>query len=193
MEFQSGGAAAENRDLCEKQLDSRLIYDGTIVHLYRDTVCLPNGREAFREVIRHNGAVAVVALFDDGTVLMEEQFRYPLGQVLLEIPAGKLDGPDEDPCEAARRELREETGFTARQMTPIGDYYPSPAILSEVIHLYVARGLSAGERSPDEDEFLRVRRMPLSDLIRRICAGEIPDGKTQTALLRVAMQENLKS
>ena len=148
---------------------------------------LPNGRIATRELIRHKGAVAVVPLFPDGTVAVEEQFRFAVGRILIEIPAGKLDTPDEDRREAALRELREETGLIAGKLTCLGDYFGSPAIVDERITLYLATDLTKGERSLDDDEFLSVRRIPLDDLADAILAGKIPDGKTQAALTRVLL------
>ena len=163
------------------------IFRGKIVHLVRDTVTLPNGRTSTREMMLHNGAVAILPLFEDGTVLMEYQYRHPMGRVVYEIPAGKLDSKDEDPLAAARRELREETGYTAERMTPLGMYIPSPAVLSERITLYLAVGLVAGATSPDEDEFLFTERRPLTELCEMVMRGEIEDGKTQTALLKTLL------
>lgn len=163
------------------------IFHGVIAHLVRDTVTLPNGKAATREMILHNGAVAIVPLFEDGTVLMEHQYRYPLGRVVYEIPAGKLDSPDEDTRAAAERELREETGYTADRLTSLGWYIPSPAILGERIELFLAEGLHPGDTELDEDEFLATERRPLEDLCRMILAGEIEDGKTQTALLKTLL------
>lgn len=173
--------------LLERFVGREDIFRGKIVHLVRDTVTLPNGKGATREMMLHNGAVAILPLFEDGTVLMEYQYRYPMGRVLYEIPAGKLDGPGEDPLAAARRELREETGYTAERMTPLGVYIPSPAILSERITLYLAEGLVAGETSPDEDEFLFTERRPLTELCEMVMRGEIEDGKTQLALLKTLL------
>ena len=163
------------------------IFHGQIVHLVRDTVVLPNGKSATREMMLHNGAVAILPLFEDGMVLMEHQFRYPLGRVVYEIPAGKLDGPDEDHREAALRELREETGYTAKSLTSLGYYVPSPAVLSEKIELFLAEGLTPGETDLDEDEFLYTERVPLTELCRMVMRGEIEDGKTQTALLKTLL------
>lgn len=174
-------------DLREGFVAREDIFKGKIVHLVRDTVTLPNGKSSTREMMLHNGAVAVLPLFEDGTVLMEYQYRYPMGRVVFEIPAGKLDAREEDPLEAARRELREETGYTAEKMTPLGVYIPSPAVLTERITLYLAEGLTAGESAPDEDEFLFTERRPLTELCEMVMRGEIEDGKTQTALLKTLL------
>ena len=171
-------------DLTEKPISSELIYRGKILDLYRDGVELPNGGSGVREYIRHVGAVCVVPVTDDGRVVVEKQFRYPFRAVLTEIPAGKLDGKDEPPEEAARRELREETGAVAAELIPLGEYYPTCAYSDEVIHMYLARGISFGARSLDEDEFLNVETVPLEDVFRDVMAGKIPDGKTQTAVLK---------
>ena len=169
----------------EKTISSEAIYDGRILHVRFDHVTLPNGKEATREYVRHIGAVAVLPLTDTGEVLLERQFRYPFGEVLVEIPAGKLESPEEDPRKAALRELEEETGAVAGELVYLGDYYASPAILEERIRLYLARDLTFREQHTDEDEFLDVFRMPLDDLVSEVMAGNIPDGKTQLAAMRV--------
>lgn len=174
-------------ELCELYRSREDIFSGQIVHLVRDTVTLPNGKSATREMMLHNGAVAILPLFEDGTVLMEYQFRYPLGRVVYEIPAGKLDGKDEDHREAALRELREETGYTAKSLTSLGYYIPSPAVLSERIELFLAEGLTPGSTDLDEDEFLYTERVPLRTLCEMVLRGEIEDGKTQTALLKTLL------
>lgn len=174
----------EFQDLKEVQTGSQEIYDGVIVHLYKDTVQLPNGNPATREVIRHIGAVAVVPVTDDGNVIVERQFRYPLNEVITEIPAGKLDSAAEDRLSAAQRELREETGYTADNWQELGDFHPTPAYCDENITLYLATGLHLGQRELDEDEFLNVVAVPLEELVADIMAGRITDGKTQTAILK---------
>ncbi len=174
----------ENKKLSEKKLSREEIFTGNIVHLIKDTVELPNGKTSTREVILHNGAVCVVPITDDGEIVMERQFRYPFNDVIWEIPAGKLDKGETDPLLAAKRELLEETGYTAKEFKFIGEYYPSPAILGERIYMYVATGLSLGERSLDEDEFLDVIKIPFDEVIEMIKRNEIPDGKTQAAVLK---------
>lgn len=177
-------------NLEEKTVSSQSLYDGVIVHLYKDDVTLPNGNPAIREVVRLIGAVAVVPVTDDGKVIMEKQYRYPMNQVVTEIPAGKLDSKAEDPLEAAKRELREETGYTADEWISMGNYVPSPAYCDEVIGLYLAKGLHIGAQDLDEDEFLNVEMVPLGDLIEEVMKGNITDGKTQVGLLKAALLLN---
>lgn len=174
------------RDLTEQKTGSQEIFDGAIVHLFKDTVRLPNGNAATREVIRHIGAVAVIPVDADGRVIVEKQFRYPLNRVVTEIPAGKLDSFTEDRLSAAQRELREETGYTAAEWIFLGDYYPTPAYCDEKITLYLARGLAQGQRQLDEDEFLNFEAVPLAQLVEDVMAGRITDGKTQVAILKAA-------
>lgn len=173
-------------DLTEQKTGSQEIFDGAIVHLFKDTVRLPNGNAATREVIRHIGAVAVIPVDADGRVIVEKQFRYPLNRVVTEIPAGKLDSFTEDRLSAAQRELREETGYTAAEWIFLGDYYPTPAYCDEKITLYLARGLAQGQRHLDEDEFLNFEAVPLAQLVEDVMAGRITDGKTQVAILKAA-------
>lgn len=179
-------------NLTEKQIGSERIYTGKILDFYRDTVELPNGHSATRELVRHNGAVAIVPLLDDGRVIIEHQFRYPHEEVIVEIPAGKLDGPDEVPEDAARRELKEETGVEAKELIPLGPFYPTAAYSSETIWMYLAKGLTFGEQKLDDDEFLNIETMPLKDLVQDILDGKVPDGKTQAAILRVWVMEQSK-
>lgn len=179
------------KNLTEVRTDSEKIYDGAILHVYKDTVTLPNGRQAGREVIRHVGAVAVVPITDDGKVIVERQYRYPLDMVITEIPAGKLDSKEEDRLSAAMRELKEETGITADEWTEIGLYYPAAAYTDEKITIYAAKGLHFGEQKLDDDEFLNVEAVPLKELLEDVMAGKITDGKTQVAILKAAMLEKI--
>lgn len=171
-------------NLKETKIGSEEIFDGYILHLFKDTIALPNGKEATREVIRHVGAVAVVPVTEDGKVIVERQFRYPLDSVITEIPAGKLDSKEEDRLSAAKRELVEETGITASEWIDLGDYHPAAAYCDELITIYLARGLTQGERHLDEDEFLNVEQVPLADLVKDVMDGKITDGKTQVAILK---------
>lgn len=172
----------------ETQKASELIFDGKVLHLYRDDIYLPDGREAFREYCRHVGAVCVVPITDEGEVICVRQYRYPVADVMLEIPAGKLDYKDEDPTSAALRELREETGATCKKLSYMGKYYSSPAILDECIHMYMAEGLEFGDMELDEDEFIEVKRIPIDELVGMIMRGEVHDGKTQSAVMRAAYE-----
>ena len=177
---------ADFKNLNEVQTASEEIFDGVILHVFKDTVALPNGNPATREVIRHVGAVGVIPVTEDGKVIIERQFRYPLNRVITEIPAGKLDSFTEDRLSAAKRELEEETGYTAEEWIPMGDYYPTPAYCDERITLYLARGLNQGQRHLDEDEFLNFEAVPLADLVEDVMSGRITDGKTQVAVLKAA-------
>ncbi len=170
----------------ETKKSSELIFDGKVLHLYRDEIYLPDGREAFREYCRHIGAVCVVPITDEGEVICVRQYRYPLADAILEIPAGKLDAKDEDPTDAVLRELREETGAACKKLTYMGKYFSSPAILDECIHMFMAEGLEFGETDFDEDEFIESERIPLDTLVSMIMRGEIVDGKTQAAVMRAA-------
>ena len=176
----------ENSRLREVRTGSEEIFNGTILHVQRDTVCLPNGNSAIREVIRHIGAVCVIPVLDNGDVIMERQYRYPLDRVILEIPAGKLDAANENRLSAIQRELREETGYTAEEWTVIGDFHPAPAYSDEFITMYMARKLRKGDRHLDADEFLDVYTVPLKDLVEDVMAGRISDAKTQVCILKAA-------
>ena len=182
---------SESARLREKQLTTEDIFDGVVLHVVRDTVALPNGNTSVREVIRHIGAVCVIPVTEDNEVVVERQYRYPLDRVILEIPAGKLDAPDEDRLSAIQRELREETGYTADEWTEIGDFHPAPAYSDEYITMYLARGLHKGRQHLDEDEFLDVCTVPLKDLVEDVMAGKISDAKTQVCILKAARILNL--
>ena len=161
------------------------IYDGHILHVEKWRVTCPNGREAPREIVVHKGAAAVVPVFDNGDTLLVRQHRVAVDRVTLEIPAGKLDGVDEDPFVCAQRELSEETGLTADHWRKLTVLETTPGFCNERIHLYLATGLHAGKTHPDEDEFVCTLRMPLSDAVQKVMDGTFRDGKTALALLMV--------
>lgn len=169
--------------LTEKRISGETVFDGKIMHVRRDVVELSDGSEAFREVVDHSGGVCVLALDDENRVLTVRQFRYPFEQVLQEIPAGKLER-GEDPDEAAKRELREETGAVAGRMERLGEIYPTPAYCGEIIRMYLARDLVFGENDLDEGEFLDVVRVPFDELVEKVMTGEIRDAKTVVAVLK---------
>ena len=169
--------------LTEKRISGETVFDGKIMHVRRDVVELSDGSEAFREVVDHSGGVCVLALDDENRVLTVRQFRYPFEQVLQEIPAGKLER-GENPDEAAKRELREETGAVAGRMERLGEIYPTPAYCGEIIRMYLARDLVFGENDLDEGEFLDVVRVPFDELVEKVMTGEIRDAKTVVAVLK---------
>ena len=159
-----------------------VVYTGCIFNVNRLRVSLPNGREAVRDVVRHPGAVAIVALTDDGRICLVRQYRTALGRVTIEIPAGKLD-PGEDPLVCAKRELREETGMEADQMAFLTTIGTSVGFCDELIHIYMATGLRFVASNPDDDEFLNVDLVPLPELIDAVLDGRIEDCKTVTGAL----------
>lgn len=173
-------------ELKEKTISSEEIFSGRILHIRRDTVELPGGGRSFREVVDHPGGVCVLALDDEGRVLLVRQFRYPYEKVLTEIPAGKLEY-GEDPEKAALRELREETGAVPGKFRSLGELYPSPGYCGEIIRLYLAQELTFGETALDEDEFLDVERMPFGELTELVLQGEIRDAKTIAAVLKTKL------
>ncbi len=169
--------------LGEKTLTSEQKFDGKIVKLFVDTAELENGDTATREVIKHPGGVCVVALDKEENVLFVRQFRYPHQKVLLEIPAGKLEyGEDHRAC--GLRELKEETGCTCDSFEYLGCLIPTPAYDTEIIHMYLARGLHYGSQKLDADEFLDVEKIPLEKAAEMIMNNEIGDAKTQVAILK---------
>lgn len=177
-------------NLTEKQIKRDEIYDGAVLHVVKDTIELPNGKQGIREFCLHVGAVCVLPLLSDNTVIMERQFRYAHHRVFFEIPAGKLNYKGEDPLEAAKRELREETGAVAGKYTFLGELDTSPALLDEKIHMYLAEDLTFGDRDLDDDEFLDVEKVPLADLYKMVMDGEIKDAKTQITVLKVWNMKN---
>ena len=176
-------------NLNETRLSGETLYEGRILTLQRDTVRLPDGQTALREVVRHSGGVCIAALTDKQELLFVRQFRYPYGQVLTELPAGKLN-KGEDPFDCARRELQEETGASGT-LEKVGELYPSVGYTDEVLHLFIATDLTFGAQNPDEDEFLEVERVPLATAIAWAQAGALPDAKTQALVLHLARRLGL--
>ncbi|MCL2633621.1 MAG: NUDIX hydrolase [Oscillospiraceae bacterium] len=173
----------------EKTISSKSVYKGRIIDCYEDVVQLPDGKQAGRELVKHPGGVCVLAVTNEDDVIMVSQFRYAHGRVLLEIPAGKLEY-GEDPLECGKRELLEETGYTAQSFEYLGRMLPVPAYCSEVIHMYLARGLTLGERNLDDDEFIEVMKIPFDKVVDMIYHDEILDGKTQLAVLKAKVLLN---
>lgn len=170
-------------ELWEKTVSSQTIYEGKIITVKLDQAQLVNGATASREVVEHPGGVAILPLYDDGTVPIVRQFRYPFQKVITELPAGKLErGEDHRVC--ALRELEEETGYTPATLTYMGALLSSPGFTDEVLHMYLARGLKPGECHPDEDEFLERDRVPLGELVKEVMDGTIQDAKTVAAVLK---------
>lgn len=165
----------------ERKLSSEMKFDGKLIKVTYD-VAEVDGKEAWREVVHHPGASAVVAIDEENRIIMEKQFRYALNDYLLEIPAGKLDA-GEDPLVCAKRELEEETGIIASEWISLGTIATSPGFCNEVIHLYVAKGLSKGEIHWDEDEYVEVERYTFDELLQRIKEEKIKDSKSLSALL----------
>lgn len=172
--------------LTEKTLHSETMFDGRILHIRRDTVELPNGAQAFREVVDHPGGVCVLALDGENRALLVSQFRYPYKEVLRELPAGKLER-GEDPRQAAIRELKEETGAEAGAFSSLGELYPSPGYCGEIIRMYLAQDLRFGETHLDEDEFLNLERIPFDRLVEQVLSGEVKDAKTIAAVLKAKL------
>lgn len=165
----------------EHKLSSEMKFDGKLIKVTYDIADV-NGKEAWREVVHHPGASAIVAIDEENRIIMEKQFRYALNDYLLEIPAGKLD-KGEDPLVCAKRELEEETGIIASEWISLGTIATSPGFCNEVIHLYVAKGLSKGEIHWDEDEYVEVERYTFDELLQRIKEEKIKDSKSLSALL----------
>lgn len=169
--------------LYEKKLSSEQIFDGKVVKLFVDKVELPDGKEAIREIVRHPGAVCVIPVTDDNEVIMVRQYRYAFETEMLEIPAGKLE-PGEDPFDAVKRELEEESGVVANKIEYLGEIFTTVAIFDEKIHTYLATELEFKSSHPDEDEFLEIEKIPLDILVDMVMNGKIRDSKTQIAILK---------
>ncbi len=164
-------------DLIETRIDGQTVYPGSFFRIEKDRVCLPDGTSAFREFMRHPGAAAVIPLFEDGTVLVERQFRYPMGQIFIELPAGKID-KGEHSLETARRELEEETGYVADEWYFVTVIHNAIGYSDEHIDLYLAKGLRKGKVHLDDEEFIQSFRMPVTELVDWIRQGRITDVKT---------------
>lgn len=171
---------AANDKLKETTVSTEPVFQGRVISLQIDTVKLPDGTTATREIVKHPGAVAVLAVHE-GRLLLVDQYRQAMGRCELEIPAGKLE-PGEDPAEAAVRELQEETGYRCDKLTHLHSFYTSPGFADEIIHLYLAEQLSPGEMSPDVDEFLEVQEVTLEEALDLIAEGRIADAKTIMAV-----------
>ena len=172
------------KDLTEHCVSSELVFDGKLLKVYRDEVRLPDGSHGGREYIRHPGAVAIVPLFDDGSVLLERQFRYPQGREFIELPAGKLE-PDEPHLETAKRELREETGYSAEEWKRLGVIHTAIAYTNEAIEIFVARKLKKGSAKLDAGEFVETLILPFDQAVAMVRDGRITDSKSVAALLWV--------
>lgn len=171
--------------LQEKTVSSEVKYEGMIFTITHDTAKLENGSLAGRDVLHHTGGVCVIPVTDNNEIYLVRQFRYPFKEVTVEIPAGKLDA-GEDHAECGRRELLEETGLNCSEYVYLGKLYPVPAYDTEIIHIYLARGLSFDKQNLDEDEFLDVEKVPLAKTVEMVMDGEILDAKTQIAILKAA-------
>jgi len=172
--------------LYEKTEKISNIFDGHIIHVHVDDVTLSNGKPGYREVVEHPGGVCIAALTNNRELLFGRQFRYPFKEVCLELPAGKLE-PGEDPFEAAKRELKEETGCTGKDWIPMGDMYPTPGICSEIDRLYFCHVDEESDKLElDEDEFIEPERIPMEKAVEMAMNGELPDAKTQLLVLKVA-------
>lgn len=179
-----------DENLIEKLTDKQQIYNGKIIDLQLWNVTLPNGVPAGREVVVHRGASAIVPVDEEGSTYLVRQFRTPVNCVLTEIPAGKLDYAGEDRLEAAKRELREETGFTAKKWTHLVDLKTTPGFATEIISVYLARDLSRGETEFDDDEFIDLIKIPLSEAAEMAFSGKLTDAKTITGLLLAQKRVN---
>jgi ADP-ribose pyrophosphatase len=168
-------------DLTETCISSEILVNGKLLHAKKDKVRLPDGRETEREYIEHPGAVIIIPLLDNGQLVMERQFRYPLRRTFIELPAGKID-PNEGPLETGKRELLEETGYTAKEWQFLTLLHPCIGYSDEVIHVYLARDLVLDKPDCDEDELLEIFTMSLPEAMQAMRRGEITDGKTMIAL-----------
>ena len=179
--------ADHNQDdqLRETKITSTTLYKGKLLDVFSDQVRLPDGETSEREYIKHQGAAAILPVFENGDVMLIRQYRYPLDQVFLEVPAGKID-PGEDSAKTAVRELNEETGLTCHQNAALGHYYPSIGYTDEIIYLFVGWDIEERAQQVDEEEFIQKQRLAFKDVHEMAVNGEITDSKTALLLLRAA-------
>lgn len=174
-------------EFTEKTLNSQMVFDGRIVKVYKDDVELADGHKSFREVVRHSGGVVIIAFKDKNTILLVKQYRYPIAKTVLELPAGKLE-KGEDPFEAAKRELEEETGYCANKWTDLGYINTSPGFSDERLYLYLAQDLEFTQCRPDEGEIIQAIEYKYEDVLEMINNGEINDAKTICGIMRADMK-----
>jgi ADP-ribose pyrophosphatase len=172
----------------EVPLASRRVFEGRVVNLRVDRVGLPGRGETVREVVEHRGAAVIVPVTDAGEILMVRQYRYAVGEALLEVPAGTLDA-GEAPLAAAARELLEEVGARASRWEPLAVLYPSPGVMTEVMHLFLATGLTEGRPQRAPDEVLSIERVPLPRAVEMVRGGEIRDAKSAAGILLLAQRQ----
>lgn len=177
--------------LTEKTLTNKLIYDGKVIKYYLDTVELPDGKTAEREAVKHPGGVCIAALDEQNNLFFVRQFRYPYREITLELPAGKLE-KGSTPLENGKRELKEETGCEGYSFISLGEMYPSTGYTDEIIHLYACRVKSVGEQNPDEDEFINAEKIPFDKALEMVLNNQIPDAKTQIAVMKLDALLRLK-
>ena len=172
-------------EIFEKTVEKNYVYKGRIINVRCDKAQLHNGNPCTREVVEHNGGVCIAPITENNELIFVRQFRYPYMEMVLELPACKLE-LGEDPFEAGKRELEEETGTVAEKYYNLGKFYPTPGYCGEIIYLYAASDLKSTAMNPDEDEFLEVEKISIDKAVDMVLNNEIPDGKTQTLIMRVA-------
>lgn len=173
-------------ELTEKTLSSNTVFDGRILHITVDDIELPDGKKSKREVVNHPGGVVIAALDNENNLLFVRQFRYPYKEVVLELPAGKLE-KGATPLENGKRELLEETGAVGYSYISLGQVYPSPGYTNEIIHMYACKIQNISDSRPDEGEFVNLEKIPLKKAVEMVLNNQIPDAKTQIAVLKTAM------
>lgn len=171
------------KKLIEKPAKTEIVFNGALLHVRRDEVTLPNEGKSVREYIKHQGACAVVPIFDNGDIILLKQFRYPVGQVFIEVPAGKID-PNEPPDLTATRELEEEAGVVGDELHYVGHFYPGIGYSDEIIHIYAVTGIKEVSTNSDEDEFVEPFRIRFEEAVDWVHKGIINDGKTVICLMR---------